>query len=159
MTFVVYCKQKIVIEFVNPVYISVKSNPREETDWKKTPLMDKRTMAIRGSVGVLAMASLLALLSPSDAISCYQCHSRHDGTCPATSAFDTERNAVVNCDDPREAQIPGEKGRRSDWLNVMCLQEVLWKLNDIIQTTLPNFKFFLRNTQWCLIRTHHNHPL
>lgn len=57
---------------------------------------------------VCVLTTLLLLIGSSEAaISCYQCHSRHDGTCPATSAFDMERNAVVNCEDPRESQIPG----------------------------------------------------
>jgi len=55
----------------------------------------------------ISVVLLSCLLSVADAISCYQCHSRHDGTCPATGYFDTERNAVVNCDDPRESQVPG----------------------------------------------------
>lgn len=57
--------------------------------------------------GVMTSLSLLMESSEAQKISCYQCHSRHDGTCPATSAFDKERNAVVNCEDPRESDIPG----------------------------------------------------
>jgi len=63
------------------------------------------TITINGLIAVILTIS--SMIQNSDGISCYQCHSRHDGTCPATGYFDVERNAVVNCDDPRESQVPG----------------------------------------------------
>jgi len=67
------------------------------------------TLQIRHSLWpwLTAVLVLFTLLRPSTGISCFQCHSRHDGTCPADSGFDKERNAVVDCSDPREASVPG----------------------------------------------------
>lgn len=42
-----------------------------------------------------------------DAVQCYQCDSNEDMSCPADTPFDTQINAVVDCNS-FEAHTPGQ---------------------------------------------------
>ncbi|KAL8573169.1 hypothetical protein ACOMHN_036154 [Nucella lapillus] len=55
----------------------------------------------------LAAFLLLSCCTLGAAIQCYQCDSNEDITCPSEEAFDTTKNAVVDCNS-FEAHVPGQ---------------------------------------------------
>ncbi|KAL5018701.1 hypothetical protein ScPMuIL_004423 [Solemya velum] len=56
---------------------------------------------------LILLSTFILLIKRGDAVQCYQCDSNEDMSCPADTPFDTQINAVVDCNS-FEAHTPGQ---------------------------------------------------